>query len=337
MILFGGGVIASASRLYSDHHLLSTNPRLVDFDLQSLTGQYTPTDDFFVRNHYAAPQSSNTDILQIDGEGKPPRKFRVEDLDHLPQHQLGAVLECAGNGTGPDALVSNGLWEGWALTDLLALAGPLPPGAHLHITGRDGFVRSVPLARARAGGMMVTRLNHQPLSPAHGAPWRVLFPGYYGMDSVKWVERITVSSNALQPAGNDYMRVVREPSGKTIISSLPLIQVKSAIVDPHVGAVLRCGMVGVRGVAWSGRGRIAEVHVTADKGRTWATAKLGAQLQSEWVLWSAELRLLQPGMIELGSRATDGQGNKQPFQHDPKRLDGYGDNTIAFVRCLLVK
>jgi DMSO/TMAO reductase YedYZ molybdopterin-dependent catalytic subunit len=337
MILLGGGLMASASPFYSDHHLLSTNPRLVDFDLQSLAGQYTSVDDFFIRDHYAAPQCSTTDTLQIDGAVKTSRKLKIEDLAHLPQKQVGAVLECAGNGTGPDALVSNGLWEGWPLADVLTLAGPLSPDAYLHITGKDGFVRSVPLSRASDGGLLVTRLNHQPLTPAHGAPWRVLFPRYYGMDSVKWIERITVSSTDLQPAGNDYLKVVREGSGKTTISPLPLLQVKSAIVSPRVGAVLRCGTIKVRGVAWSGRGKVAAVHISADKGRTWAPTTLRAQTQSEWVLWNAELQLLQPGMIELGCRATDDQGNKQPLQHDPKRLDGYGDNTVAFVRCLLVK
>src|SRR6516164_1917048 len=135
------------------------------------------------------PQGPASGTLSIEGEVEQPVKVSSGDLSRLKARELGAVLECSGNGTGPQALASNGFWEGWALGDVLALARPSPKAAHLHLVGRDEFARSVPVAEAGPDAMLVTRLNHEPLTPEHGAPWRALFPGRYGMNSVKWLER----------------------------------------------------------------------------------------------------------------------------------------------------
>ena len=126
-------------------------------------------------------------MLQVEGEVEQPRRLAPADLAPLLERELGAVLECAGNGVGPRGLVSNGSWAGWPLPAVLSLARPTRATAHLHLCGGDGYARSVPMERALEGGLLVTRLNQRPLTRQHGAPWRALFPGWYGMDSVKWL------------------------------------------------------------------------------------------------------------------------------------------------------
>ena len=173
------------------------------------------------------PQGPASGTLGIEGEVEQPVKVSSGDLSRLKARELGAVLECSGNGTGPQALASNGFWEGWALGDVLALARPSPKAAHLHLVGRDGFARSVPVAEAGPDAMLVTRLNHEPLSPEHGAPWRALFPGRYGMNSVKWLEKIVLSASSLPPETDEYRAQLRTPSGRTEYQPLPKVLVKS--------------------------------------------------------------------------------------------------------------
>ena len=105
--------------------------------------------------------------------------------------------------------------------------------------GRDGYKRSVPLERALADGILATHLNSRPLTLHHGAPWRAVLPGWYGMDSVKWLERIVVAAAALPPEGGTYQQSRQTSSGELDRQPLPRVQVKSVITDPQQGAVLQ--------------------------------------------------------------------------------------------------
>ncbi len=326
----------AARPLRGDHHVDSADPLVVDFDLQTLRGRYTSIEDFYIRNHFDTPMGPGDGLLQVQGEVKKPLKLALADLDRLSTENVGAVLECAGNGTGPRALASNGLWQGWRLADVVSMAQPTREGKFLHLMGRDGFARSVPLEGALANGMLATKLDHQLLRPHHGKPWRALFPGWYGMDSVKWLERIEVSREPLPAVGNTYLKLSSTPSGQIERAPLPPIQVKSIMTFPTAGAVLKPGAVQVAGVAWSGVAPVAKVDVSADGGQTWQQAKLDPGARYEWALWRCSLTLVKRGVVELACRATDASGNAQPSTRDATRIDGYVNNLIEHVRCLVV-
>jgi DMSO/TMAO reductase YedYZ molybdopterin-dependent catalytic subunit len=274
--------------------------------------------------------------LKVEGEVEKPREFASTDLAGLGERKLGAVLECAGNRVGSSGLVSNGAWSGWALKDILMMARPTGVAAHLHLFGRDGYKRTVPLERALADGILATHLNSRPLTLRHGAPWRALLPGWYGMDSVKWLERIVVAAAPLPPEGGTYQQSRQTPTGEVDRQPLPRVQVKSVIVDPRQGTVLRRGKVQIRGLAWTGAGRIDSVEVSADAGNTWQAAALDSGADLEWVAWKASWELTQPGPAEFVARAKDSRGQVQPTDRDPARLDGYTNNWYHRVRCVVV-
>lgn len=333
--LIGGAVIASR-RLYADSAVVSQNPLIMQYNLESLQGEYTPVEEFYVRSHNPVPKDLGNLALHIEGEVQKPQALVTADLTRLPVQRLAAVLECAGNGTGPYQLASNALWEGWALEDVLKLAGTQAGAAYLHLEGRDGFVRSVPRSRALQDALLVTRMNQQPLTPNHGGPWRVVFPGYYGMDSVKWIERITVSDTPLKPVTDDYLAQKKTASGAVETLPLPGIQMKSVFIYPAVGAVLRTGRVDARGLAWSNGEKIMAVEVSPDGGKTWQLAKLDpAKSKYSWAAWQVPLDLNDRGLIELACKAIDSRGNPQPSERPADRTDGYADNQIERIRVMV--
>ncbi len=335
-LVWGGVVLSTRPRLLADTILLSSNPLVAEFNLQSLTGRYTPTEDFYVRNHFPIPALAGTGSLRIEGEVEKQASLLPQDLTSLRVRELGAVLECAGNGTGPEALASSGLWEGWAFEDVLALARPTAKATYLHLIGRDGFARSVPREAARSDAMLVTRLNHQSLTVEHGSPWRALFPGWYGMSSVKWLERIVLSESPLPPQSDEYLaKFSKVPPGHPNFGPLPRIQVKSVITYPALGVILHPGTVTLRGLAWSGSGKIAVVEVSADGGKTWRVAKLEPSSRYEWAQWQFPVRIPEPGVLNVACKAVDEKGSEQPIQRDPNRVDGYANNTIEQVHFLI--
>ena len=334
MTVLSSGLVAPQV-LNADHHVISADPLEVEFDLASLQGQYTSVEDFYVRNHFSAPAGVEAATLSIEGEVENPRRFATADLAKLPERKFGALLECAGNRVGAAGLVSNGAWTGWALKDILMTARPTAKAAHLHLFGRDGYERSVPLERALADGMLVTSLNSRPLTLQHGTPWRALLPGWYGMDSVKWLERIVVATAPLPPEGGAYQQSREMSSGELDRQPLPRVQVKSVIVDPRERIVLRRGKVEIRGLAWTGSGKVDSVEVSADAGSTWRAATLGLDTDLEWVVWKASLELTRPGAVEFVVRARDAQGQMQPAERDPARLDAYTNNWYHRVRCVV--
>jgi len=335
MTVLSSGLVAPQV-LNADHHVISADPLEVEFDLASLRGQYTPVEDFYVRNHFAVPARVDAATLKIEGEVENPRRFATADLAVLRERKFGALLECAGNRVGAAGLISNGAWTGWALKDILMMARPTAKAAHLHLFGRDGYKRSVPLERAMANGLLVTRLNSRPLTLQHGPPWRALLPGWYGMDSVKWLERIVVATAPFPPEGGTYQQSRKTPSGELDRQPLPRVQVKSVIIDPREGTVLQRGRVEIRGLAWTGSGKVDSVEVSADAGSTWQAATLDPGTDLEWVVWKASFELTQPGAVEFAARARDAQGQVQPADRDSARLDGYTNNWYHRVRCVVV-
>lgn len=330
-------LLASARRLRADHEIISINPLIVVSDLSTLEGRYTRIEDFYVRSHFNAPPIVKPASLRIEGEVEKSQLISADALAGFPLRRIGAVLECAGDPTRVVSLVSDGVWQGWALRDVLELTRPLPTGKYLHLFGRDGFSRSIPMSRALNDGFLVTSLNGAALTRNHGAPWRALFPGWYGMDSVKWLDKIVVASDPLPMKDFTYVEVTRSLFGGAYVGSLPPIQVKSVITAPADGAVLHRGRAQVSGLAWSGMGQITSVDVRAGTERGWRSAVLDRSASSrDWVLWNVSFFLESPGVVEFVSKATDSAGNVQPEERDPARVDRYAYNVCQTIRCRVI-
>jgi sulfite oxidase len=329
----------------------------------------TAAETFYVRNHGPVldiqPESWR---LRVGGLVDRPFELSLADLRHdFACHDVIAVLECAGNrraelmkvrdipGEEPwgSAAVGNARWTGARLADVLAAAGISDGAAHVAFQAADvsrqasppqPFGASIPLGKALSGEVLLAyAMNGQPLPQVHGAPVRMVVPGYIGARSVKWVEQITVQA---EPSANYFQTSYQLLPADADLSSagpgdgftLGPLAVNAAILTPDEGATVPAGLVTVSGYALAGDERqVARVDISADGGRTWRQATLDQQISPwSWRRWHATLDL-PPGQADIAVRAWDNGANLQPESGaelwNPK---GYVNNAQARLRLTTV-
>ena len=310
----------------------------------AFTSYLTPNHLFFVRSHFGPPLAEavaeSTWKLRVGGLVERPIEFTLSQLRRMESVSLTAVVQCSGNGRAfqrPNVpgvqwergAVGNAQWIGVRLRDVLAKAGVKAQAHHVQLRGADRpvvsqtplFVRSIPIEKAlHPDTLLATHMNGEPLPLLHGAPLRLITPGWMADSCVKWLTDLTVQT---EEAKGYYMetayRYPQQPvsPGESVPASamkpVEEMVVKSLIVSPTQEAVLKPGLVMVRGVAWTGEGRIARVEVSTDEGATWRQARLtGTDRPYAWRQWECEWTPDRPQTVTILSRATDDRGNMQP-------------------------
>jgi DMSO/TMAO reductase YedYZ molybdopterin-dependent catalytic subunit len=318
--------------------------------MADVEGTLTPTDRFFVRSHHSQPRLSlKTWRLRVEGAVASPLELSFPDLVETSTRSLEGLLECAGNRTG---LVSNGLWEGVPLSDLIRQAQPKEGAKRVLLQGADKgslmpdmpespYSRILPLEKCLAPETLVAfKLNGQFLPRRNGFPARAFIPGWYGMDSVKWLTRVRILDAfdwppAYYSSGMDllYQKYVKFGTQEQITGRVSEIQVNSGFSFPPPGANLAPGRYPVRGFAWAGPHRVGAVEVSSDRGRSWRPARLeGESRPFTWVRWSYDWAAPK-GEHLLMARAQDHRGRRQPIRRDTNRTDGYELNWYPSVQC----
>ena len=337
--VFGGlqiGETATRARL------IARSVRPVDFEtpVDLLDSFITPADAFFVRGHMTAPAAAQEWQLTVDGDVKTQRVLSVADLRALPAASVTATLECAGNGRAffdpPVAgiqwrkgAVGTSRWTGVRLRDVIAAAGGSAAATHVWMAGGDRplgtqppFARQVPWTKAMDADTIVAyEMDGQPIPLLHGAPLRVIVPGWEGAYSVKWLQRLTVASKEhdgfwVASAYRYPVRRVMPGAAVDAKDQVPLtgLAVKSLITRPIDGAAVAAGPVRIAGFAWAGESRIARVDVSIDGGATWTAARLtGPVHRFAWRRFEHHAVLRQPDVHTILSRATDDRGVTQPM------------------------
>jgi DMSO/TMAO reductase YedYZ molybdopterin-dependent catalytic subunit len=286
-------------------------------------------------------------LVTIDGAVRTAHDLSIERVRSLPRRSLVVTLECAGNGRAfidPPApgeqwktgAVSTAEWTGVALRSVLDLAGPLPSAVEALFTGADEgtpkdlgrtipFERSLPIADALGGEALIAfEMNGEPLPLEHGAPLRLVVPGWYGMASVKWLRRITLVE---QPFRGFYQ------TDRYVIDGRPLREIapRAVITSPREGDRVPVGPVELRGYAWSGGDEIAAVERELDGGATWTRVQpANAPSRYAWREWSLRIDAKR-GDLVIVARAVTKSGATQPLDPVWNAL-GYSNNGARPVR-----
>jgi sulfane dehydrogenase subunit SoxC len=341
------GISADELRLAARNH---------GMPLESLHWDITPPGLHYLLIHYDIPAIDATTFeLVIDGLVGSPLSLDLDAIRSRPKVTAVVTLECAGNGRARllprpvsqpwlTEAVGTARWSGTPLLGLLQEAGIAEEAVDVVFTGADhgiergleqDYQRSLPVAEALGEDVLLAyEMNGVPLPPQHGAPLRLVVPGWYGMAHVKWLRRITVVP---EPFDGFQMRAYRlrdAPDEPGV--PLTRIEPRALLVPPGFPdfmsrrRVLRSGTVMIEGRAWSGWARITMVQVSLDGGDSWEVADLEQVLDSHgWAHWTWRWQA-EPGSYVLSARATDASGRTQPLGQRWSR-GGFANNTIQTV------
>jgi DMSO/TMAO reductase YedYZ molybdopterin-dependent catalytic subunit len=280
----------------------------------------TPNDLFYCVTKNVIDPRVNVDLwhLEVNGLVKNPATWRFQDLKGFPAVEQETTLMCISNGLDA-GLISNAVWRGFPLRDLLDQAGAISNAARVRLHGVDNYTDTIPLEKAmQPTTLLAYEMNGVPLPDRHGYPLRVIVPGYFGEKHVKWLTRIEVTdANAkgfyeTQGWGPDFIAPTRSridvPDHESWFS---LSQLNGAIE--------------VKGIAYGGDRGISRVELSFNDGKTWNDAEIyytGGDLA--WSLWKARGGWMPdaPGDYLLIVRATDGKGGGQAWEPDRSPFSG---------------
>jgi sulfane dehydrogenase subunit SoxC len=329
--------------------------------LEALRYSITPAGMHYLLVHFDIPFVEVQDWnLSIGGLVSHPLSLNLDEIRARPSRTLAVTMECAGNGRAllsPRSIsqpwlleaISTAEWTGTPLAPLLQEAGLQGPAMEILFTGLDQGVqgeevqyyqRSLSIADAtRDEVLLAYEMNGRPLEPQHGYPLRLIVPGWYGMTSVKWLDRIEAIDHHFDGYQMEhtyrYSQSADEPG-----NPVERIQVRSLMIPPGIpdfmtrGRLVEAANLAVTGRAWAGRLDISRVEFSEDGGEGWSQIQLGEPVSAfawrEWTFqWDA-----RPGRYTLCVRATDSQGNTQPVEQ-PWNFQGMGNNMVHRVEVLV--
>ena len=308
-VLFAGfGVIAAAAtgelmrRLYARATFSYDGLRYKGPDIQPIT----PNDRFYVVSKNVIDPLISPSIwrLEVTGLVERPHTYCYPDLLAMPAVTQETTLECISNDIG-DGLMSNALWKGVPMRHLLDAAHPHQGAVEVLLHAADGYTDTLALDKAMdPTTLVVYEMNGDPLPERHGYPARVIVPGLFGKNNVKWVTRIELVD---ADAKGFYEKQGWGPSF--------VVPTTSRFDYPMHGQALRPVQgktVVLKGIAYAGARGVTRVEVSLDNAQTWHEARIDYQgAPMAWVLWSYDWQPTQPEEYTLVVRATDGTGELQ--------------------------
>ena len=293
--------------------------------LQELDGIITPNGLHYERHHAGVPQIDPAEHrLMIHGLTDKPMIFTMDELRQFPSVSRIYFLECSGNPSflppyGKTAaevagLVSCAQWTGVPLRTILQHAGVKPGAKWIVAEGADGaaMTRSIPIEKCMDDVLLAYSQNGERLRPEQGYPLRLFVPGFEGNMSIKWLRRLHVTSQPGYTREETAKYTDLMADGRARKFSF-VMECKSLITSPSgTHKLLRKGTHELRGIAWSGHGKIKHVDISTDGGRNWRKAQLDMPILSKALTsfrapfeWNGE-------ELVLMSRAVDETGYVQP-------------------------
>ncbi|SDF10629.1 sulfite dehydrogenase [Chitinophaga filiformis] len=304
--------------------------------LQDLYGMITPSDLHFERHHAGVPAiDPNSYELMIHGMVDRPTVFSLADLKRFPSVSRICFIECSGNFRKPDkenvtpqdicGLTSQSEWTGVMLSTLFREVGINPKATWFLAEGSDAAVmtRSIPVSKGWEDAMIVYAQNGEAIRPQQGYPARLLLPGWEGNTSVKWIRRIELSDGPFmtREETSKYTEPVKD--GKIRQFSFTM-DARSIITYPAYPAQLQKGWVEIRGLAWSGRGKVQKVEISTDAGKTWNAARLQEPVLDKAHTYFRYLWQWNGDTAAIMSRAIDETGYVQPVLQELIAARGIG-------------
>jgi DMSO/TMAO reductase YedYZ molybdopterin-dependent catalytic subunit len=313
-VAVAGGGVALARKLYRAATFSYDGTQYKGRIVQPIT----PNDLFYCVTKNVVDPRVNIDLwhLEVTGLVQNRATWRFQDLLGFSTVEQETTLMCISNGLDA-GLISNAIWKGFPLRDLLDQAAPLSGAARVRLHGVDNYTDTISLEKAmEPTTLLAYEMNGVPLPDRHGYPLRVIAPGYFGEKHVKWLTRIELTTAdakgfyEAQGWGPDFITPTRSridvPDNESTFSFAQLN-----------------GPIEVKGMAYGGDRGISRVEFSFDDGKTWNESKIyypGTKLS--WALWSYDWQPNQAGDYDLVARATDGTGKVQEIDWNRSFFSG---------------
>jgi DMSO/TMAO reductase YedYZ molybdopterin-dependent catalytic subunit len=327
-------------------------------DIRKIDGDITPVDQFFFIQHYNVPDIDAASYkLKLTGLVSKPTELTLADLKSMRSVDLTNGYECSGNSRGAvQGLSSNGRFTGVRLRDVLKRVGVDDAAREVVFFGTDKgneevvfrtntlkvqqqFARSITLENAlKPDPMLAWALNGKPLDREHGAPLRVIMPGWYGVANVKWLSEIHLQENRF--LGNyqaRWYRTVRAVGGTGELTDANTQFVETEVTKMNVKSVIaRVRRNGdshqILGFVLNDGTPLRTVEVKIDEG-PWQKATLDpSNTQYSWKLFTYKWDGATPGEHTIVSRATDAKGTVQPTADELSRKKTFLEDNSQFPR-----
>ncbi len=354
-----GSGLAQTDRLYTEELQLALRNR--GMPLEGLRYSLTPSGMHYLLIHYDIPEVNVSEWrLKIGGRVSKPLDLTLEEIKKRTARTIAVTMECAGNGRAlfsprrisqPWLLEAVGTaeWTGTPLRGVLEEAGLGNDAAEIVFTGLDrgvegdavqSYQRSLTVSEAmREEVLLAYEMNGEPLQPQHGYPLRLLAPCWYGMASVKWLDRIEATSEPFE--GYQMVQAYRYAQAPDDTGDpVNFIRVRALMIPPGIPdfmtrtRLVQAGRVTLTGKAWAGRLGVSRVDVSVDGGSTWSVTQMDEPVSPyAWRTWTYSWNA-KPGAHTLCVRATDSAGNEQPPEQQ-WNFGGYGNNSIQRVNVIV--
>ena len=307
-IAVAGGGVALARKLY--------RAATFSYDGTQYKGRIvepiTPNELFYCVTKNVVDPKVNVDLwhLEVNGLVQNSAIWRFQDLVGLPAHEQQTTLMCISNGLDA-GLISNAIWKGVPLRDLLERAAPRSNAVRVRLHGVDNYTDTISLEKAmKPTTLLAYEMNGVRLPHRHGYPLRVIVPGYFGEKHVKWLTRIELTdANAkgfyeMQGWGPDFITPTRS-------------RIDVPDYDSQFSITELQQPIEVKGIAYGGDRGISRVEVSFDGGKSWRDTEIyysGGDLA--WSLWKTSWTPAAAGDDILVVRATDGEGDTQEWYEE---------------------
>lgn len=306
-------------------------PELSETPVACASRLLTPVDRFYRRNHFPEiPQVPAEWEIRIVADDRVLRTVGAAEFADLPTSERTTVLECAGNGGSGEHLKRGGFgvarWAGVSVASILAGLRLDAKWRFATFRGRDRgrdpdedgavdyYQRSIPLDVAGEGALLASHMNGERLPPDHGYPLRLVIPGWYGSDWIKWVETIELSATASDDVYTERRyRRFQDEDGYSFGPMARDVLVKSMVATPVADAYVRPGEIELAGLAWTRAGRqVTRVDVRLDQG-PWQPAEVLEEADGgALVRWQGRVTVSGAGPHLVATRAEDSAGEIQP-------------------------
>jgi DMSO/TMAO reductase YedYZ molybdopterin-dependent catalytic subunit len=295
-----------------------------DLSKVSAENSIVPVEQFYIRTR-ASKLLDNTKpwAIQLGGMIEQPFGISVQELKKMSSPRGLHLMECAGNARNAHfGMISVASWTGAPLSDVFERAKAKLDAKRVLISGFDSYATqsasSVPGASwvftaeelKQAGAFLATEMNGSPLTSDHGAPLRLVVPGWYGCTCIKWVNEINFVNDAAVATSQ-----MQEYAARTMQNGVPQLarEYKPAMIEQAampiriekwvVAEKIRYRVVGI---VWGGSVPVKKLQIRFNPEEEYVAVDDFQQTASvPWSFWTHSWTPQQPGTFMIRLRVTD--------------------------------